>query len=353
MTAVAPIDGPRLLPLRAGTRQRRHKVGSIPYEANASLPPLELPKVGLLNRLVVQFRGTPTLSSAGALNDLGPWNLLKRIKLNANIGSASIIDVSGYGGYLLQPFVEKEGYRPDLAGVGAGTTPNADIHAAPVAMGANNWVLTWVLPIAANNGRQFANGLINLQSPETQLTLELTTGAATDPATNVTGITGSFHVYYEYYEIPDPAKFALPPLMLVRWLEETQAVGATGDQTYTLTRQGILLQLIHRLTLNGARSDSWDSLSLVFNRTDTPYLVERQWERVLQRMNYGLNPITGVMIHDLFHAEGDVSAGDTRDAIDLEELSTCESIVTVGSGATLGSNNNYLASIRRIAQFLE
>lgn len=343
----------RLAPFRSGTRQRRAKVGTIAYATAAALTPLELPRVGMLSRIIIQFRGTVTLSGAGALSDLGPWNLLARIKVNANIGSASIVDVSGYGGYMITPLAEEIGFRSDLAGVGGGTTPNADIHASPVAMGANTWVLTWIIPIGANAGKQFDLGLINLQAPETRVTVELTTGALLDPATLVTATTGNFHVYYEYYEIPDPRAFAMPPLALVRWLEEQQPVNQTGDNIYTVPRQGVLLQLAHRVTLNGARSDSVDSIAIRFNKTDSPYVMERQWEKVLQRLFQGVNPLTGVFYWDFWHAESDISQGDTRDAIDAEELSTLESVITVTSGATLGSNNNFLASVRRIVQLLE
>lgn len=343
----------QLQPLRSGTRQRRQKVGTIAYAANSALTSQELPRVGLLNRIMIQFRGTVTLSAAGALTDLGPWNILQRLRVNANIGAASIVDVSGFGGYMIQPLVEEVGFRPDLAGVGAGTTPNADIHAAPVAMGANTWVLTWFIPIAANTGMQFGSGLINLQSPETRVTVDLLTGNITDPATNVTAITGNFHVYYMYFELPDPRQFALPPLMLVRWLEDQQAISGTGDSVYTVPRQGILLQLLHRVTLNAARSDSFDSVTIRFNKTDSPYVLERQWVKAIERLQTGLNPLTGIVPWDFWHANSDISAGDTRDAIDTEELSTLESIVTVSSGAVLGANNNFLASVRRIIQFLQ
>lgn len=344
----------KLLPFRSGTRQRRAKVGVIPYSAASGLTPLELPRVGMLARIIVQFRGTVTLSAAGALTDLGPWSLLSRLKVLANIGSAALVDVSGFGAFMAQPLAEEIAFRPDLAGVGQ-TTPHADIHAAPVAMGANTWVLTWVVPISANAGKQFDLGLINLQAPETRVTVELTTGALLDPATLVTATTGNFHIYYEYYEIPDPRQFALPPLALVRLLEEQQPIGQTGENVYTVPRQGIMLQLAHRVTLNAARGpdSSVDAFAIKFNKTDSVYQMERQWERILSRLFYGQNPNVGVYYWDFWHAESDVSQGDTRDAIDAEELSTLESIVTVASGAVLGSNNNFLASVRRIVQLLQ
>jgi hypothetical protein len=349
----------RKQPFRTGTRQRFAFVNSVAATISSTLTPIELPRVGLLSRIIVQFRGTITTSATGTAADLGPWSLAARLRVNANIGAASIVDVSGYGGWMHQPLVEEIGYRPEYTGIFAGTgagsppAPNADVHVAPLVSGANTWVLTWVLPIGANTGREFDLGLVNLQSPETRVTVEITTGAGADFTTNFSTISGSFFVYYEYYEIPDPRQFALPPLALVRLLEEQQAVLGTGDTVYTVPRQGVLLNLAHRITLNGARSDLLDRFAIRFNKTDTVYNIDRQPMRVMERLRYAMLPVTGVYYWDLWHAAQDVSAGDTRDAIDAEELSTLESIPTVSSGATLGSNNNFLASVRRIIQLLQ
>jgi hypothetical protein len=348
---MAPAAAQKLYPFRMGTRQRRAKVGTIAYATSSAGQPLPLPRVGLLSAIILQFRGTVTLSGAGALADQGPWNLLSRIRVNSNIGSASLVDVSGYGGYLMQKWMAR-GWLPDNAGVGS-TTVNADIHAAPVAMGANTWVLTWVIPISANRGTNFETGLINLQAPEVTVTVEPTFGALLDPATLVTATTGNLHVFYEYYEIPDPRAFKLPPLTLVRTLEEQQAVAATGDNIYTVPRMGTLLQLVHCFRANGVRSDGYDSHSVKFNKTDTVYNDERQELRVFEKVMYSSPPVVGAIYRDFWNAYEDVSQGDTRDAIDSEQLTTLESIVTVSSGTALGANNNFLQSIRRILQILD
>jgi hypothetical protein len=347
----------QLAPFRAGTRQRFAFVNSVAHSVGATLSPIELPRVGMLSRIILQFRGTVSFSATGTLADLGPWNLLSRVQVNANIGSASIIDLSGFGAFMVQPLMEEIGFRPDLSGVGTNAAPSTDIHAAGVAAGNNTWALSWILDIGANTGNQFDLGLVNLQAPETRVTVNLTTGALTDPATNLGSFTNAnWFVYYEYYEIPDPSKYALPPLALVRTIEETQAITGTGDTIYTVPRQGVLLQLTHRVTLNGARLDTpsgWDSIKIRFNKTDTVYNADRQPWRLIERARYALQVLTGVYIWDFWHAGQDISAGDTRDAIDSEELSTLESILTVNSGATLGSNNNFLSSVRRIVQILE
>lgn len=341
-----------LLPFRLGTRQRFAKVGTRAYAANTTLEGLNLPEVGMLSRVYVNYQGTATLSGAGALSNLGPWNLLQRLRLETNIGSASIVDVSGYGAYLAQALIDSLGFRPDLGGVGSAAA-HADVYAAPVAMGANTWNLWWILPVSANVGREFDMGMINLQAPETTVTLTLQTGAITDPAALITDQAGTFHVYYEYFEIPDPTKFARPPLTLIRLLEEQRAIGQTGENAFPIQRMGVMLSMVHCVILNGARSDSWDSAEIRFNKTDRIIQQDRRWLRLQERAFYGLNPITGVYTFDFWRSFGAISTGDTRDAIDTEELSTLESILNVSGGAVLGANNNFHRGIRRIVQTLE
>lgn len=340
----------QLKPFRSGTRQRRNKIGALAYAANQTVTQV-MNRVGYLSAILVQFRGTVTLSGAGALADLGPWSLVQRFRVSTNIGAAVVVDVSGFGGFVAN---RQERVAQDFAQAGIGqTTPSADIHAAPVAMGANTWCLSWRLPISANAGREFEFGLINLQSPETQVQLDIQTGALTDGATLVTGIVGSFHVYTEYFEVPQPSEFAQPPLSLCRLIEEQLPIGQVGDTVYTVPRMGVLMQAQLLLRANGVRSDGFDSHSVRFNKTDTPYVHERQLSRLLDRSAYGLNPITGLVAADFYYAAEGVNQGDTRDCIDTEELATVEIVMTVSAGTGLGANNNFLNVIRRIAQRLD
>lgn len=340
-----------LLPFRSGTRQRNYKVGTIPYAAATTGTPLQIPQVGMLSRLIAQLRGTITYSAPGTLTDQGPWNLMSRLQLLTNIGAANVYDVSGYGAFTIMRTL-MGGWSPELAGFGASLTPNADIHAFPLSGSAQAFTLTYEIPVGVNDGGNFETGLLNLQAAETRVQLNAQFGALTDPASLVTAIVANLHLYYEYYEIGDLNMFALPPLALSRWLEENQPVGAVGDNVYTVPRMGALANLIHVVTLNGARSDSIDAMAIKFNKTDAVYTNERQWSRIEERRLYSVLPTVGVYYWDMFNAYGSVNRGDTRDTIDSEALTTLESIVTVSSGATLGSNNNNLKSIRRIFQVL-
>lgn len=351
-TAVAPSQPKALRPFRMGTRQRFAKVNGMTWVTGGALAPQEFPRVGMLSRAIVQATLTVTFSAGGTMADQGPWNVINRHAINTNIGAASVVSVSGFGAYVAQRWLQR-GYLPDVGLSGANTTPYADIHAASTSSGAQSWQITTVLQVSANCGPQFEMGLINLQAPETRVTYEPVGGNLTDAATLITSITGTVNLYYEYYELPDPAQFNFPPLALVRLLEDQQAVAAVGDNVYTVPRQGTALGFAAVGTFNGARSDGIDSLSLRFNKTDSPYVIQRQAERAIERIRYGLNPTAGVFYLDLWHAVDEVSQGDTRDAIDTEELSTLELVMTVSSGTTLGSNNNFYKVVRRIVQLLE
>lgn len=349
----------QLLPFEAGTRQRRKAIGTFAIPAaGGSLAPILLPAVGMLARLVVRIWGTVTYSAGGALADKGPWNILNRIQVNTNLGSALLYDTSGYGNYLVQKWNAQD-WLPDCSGVNpAGSaTPDVNVHQFPLSGTAQPFNLTYVIPIACNQGFDLARaGLINLQSPEVQAFLQLvaTTTPTTDVATNITSFpTFNATVYYEYYEIGPVDQYALPPLVLSRILETTAPISAVGDQTYVVPRLGILLRAVQLATLNGARSDAIDSSRIVFNQTDYVYQEDRQWTKVLDRLMYQSNPIVGAYYHDFWESViPGVGMGALRDAINTELLSELDLILTVNSAAVLGSGNNFYTIVRHVAQAL-
>jgi hypothetical protein len=346
-----------LIPFRYGTRQRFKKVGVIPFTAfgdgfQLSKP---FPEVGLINEVYLQFRGTITIGAAGIVyGDNGPWALLKRLKINLNLGSLSIVDVSGFGAFLASA-TREQGARSDKAGSGD-TTPDADIFAAPVAVGAFPFVLTLVIPVAANDNENFQFGMINLQAPQVQLMLEGSWGTAAELVTvpaDLTSVAGSLHIGYTYFEVPNPNQVELPPVMLHRIVEESQPIASVGEQIFTLQRQGSLLQLWHIVRLNGARNNAdVEKFTMVVNNVDTLYEYERQFMKLKQRFNFQQEWPAGCFLWDFWASQTGVSNGDTRDTINTEAISLLESRVTIASAAVLGVGNNNLVSVRRILQQL-
>lgn len=341
----------QLLPFRSGTRQKYYQMNPMTWAAGATLTQI-FPQTGMLSMVYLQLVGTITYSAPGTVTDQGPWNLLSRLQILTNIGSAVLVDLSGFGAYLMQQLLGDGSYRPDLAGSGA-TTASTLVYQFPVSGTAQAFTLSYILPVAANDGINFDTGLINLQAPQTQVTLSIQCGQLTDPASNVTAVAATIKVGYMYYEVPDLNTFALPPLSLVRTLQDTLIIGTTGEQPYTLPQMGTILQVVNILTLNGARSDSMDYGFVRFNKSDTIYNIPLGVQRMLERSRYGLNPIVGTFFWDFWHAYGQVSEGDVRDAIDSEAIATLDIGVAVSSGATLGSNNNSMQTIRRLVQTIQ
>src|SRR6266487_3240126 len=256
----------QLIPFRLGTRQRIQQFGSTAVTLGATWVQ-ELPRVGFVAGVIINLAATVTLSSTGALALFGPFSLLKRIKINLNTGAATVFDCSGFGTAAVMASMQRSGLTPT----------DSDLYQVPVASGANTWSFSLYIPIAINDHEQFQNGLINLQAPEIRCTLEVTfASAGSEFVTNYTSISGTLYASYIFYEVPNPSVVQYPPLALCRTLEDRQSILATGDQVYTFPRGGLLLGLLHVVTLNGLlatwaqgvtnQSNLIDSIRMVINK---------------------------------------------------------------------------------------
>ena len=325
------------IPFRYGSRRRIQRVGFVPFQEGAVAAPLQLPNVGYLAGLFLTWRGN--ITGTGVSPKLGgPWNLLRRIRLNLNLGSASVIDVSGYGVHLLNLH-------------NGNNLANHLLYS-----GTSRW--HYYLPVAVNLGENFSTGLILLQDPQLRATLELTFNTL-GTVFNGTGLGvadgAGVEVYYVYWEVPDLEKVSQPPLVLHRVVEDTMPVSQAGEVPYLVPRQGILLQMLHILVLNGSYSDSWERAFIRLNRVDTiaeatPDVLNAL--QVLAQDGYGVdnNHFTHVIPWDFFSAGTKAGSGDLRDALDTEAITTTESVVVIPSSATFGTGNNFIHTVRRILQ---
>jgi len=213
-------------------------------------------------------------------------------------------------------------------------------------------VLHFLIPVSFNPGSNFDLGLINLQAPEVRCTIDLTCGAASDAMTGTPSFTGTptIDTHYLFYEIPDPNKVQLPRPILCRTLQESLAIAATGDNIYQVPRGGTLLSMHQLIRANGARSDALDLMQIKFNKTATPYARTRNDLRFWQRFNNSVEYPVGAYLWDFAHSQESPQAGDARDWVDTEKLTTLEFIATITSGTTLGSGNNFYVNTRRILQ---
>jgi hypothetical protein len=310
----------------------------------------EIPRVGFLSAINLYVRGTFNCGAGAAFTDLGPWNLLKQVRVVMNQGQAEIVRLSGYALAQIQALEEK-GAASYKAGIGD-TTPHTDLYQAPVASGDNTWRLAYRIPIALNQGKDFDVGLINLQAPELRCTIEIDCGANADVVTSLgTGFAGSIYISYEYYDVPKLGTSRMPPKVVTRWLEESIPILSAGANTiYTVPRQGIMLQLLEIVRANGARTDAIDYFEMKVGKTDSVDRVYRWQHRDKSHKQHSINFPVGVYCHDWWHAEQTSSSGNLRDAINTQKFTELDINTLLTSGTTLGSGNNEIIMARRIIQ---
>jgi len=341
-----PQDQRQLLPFRYNTRQREKLIANgQALSGLGAIGKVTLPRVGLGNALLFTLNATVTTSAAAALATLGPWSIVSRFRVDLNLGNMNLVDTTGYGMYLLNQRISA-GFAPDGGG---NWTPTGTEFAAGVASGANVWKLQWIIPLSANLGSEFDTGLIVLQAPEIQVDFTVTlTNNGSDFITNFTSLTAaSFDLDLIYFEVPDPNFVQLPPGQIVRTVEISKPFAATGLVDYTIERQGQLMQLCSYIIANGARSDGIDFMQFIANINDTIYQFKPDKLRLYETYLYGLPLQAGNFCLDLWHARESPSAGDDRDIVDSEVLTTLQWQAVISSGTTLGTGNNFFNTVRR------
>jgi hypothetical protein len=344
----------QLMPFRAGTRQRLVLAGQGQYAftiGTTNNVNVLLPNVGQLGMIILKVRGTITLSAAGAFGVFGPWTLVANATISTNLGSVPLWNATGYGSYLAQRW-QKEGWDPSLAGVGS-TTPDANVYVFPTAA-TGAYELTYILTLSLNDGLNFELGLLNNQSPQVQTYLNITLDPTlTDVVTTATANTGTIEAWYWYYDIGDPSQFALPPLTIVRTVEDMiSPIAATGDNVQVFPQLGVMTNFTQYIRLNSVLSDLFSQTYMRVNKTDVPYVMERQVQKAWNRKYQMINPVVGAGDWNFFQAYGPINMGDFRDCWDTEAFAYLEAAVSIPTGTTLGAIADHRI-IRRVVQLLQ
>lgn len=338
--AAAP---PTVYPFRQNTRQKQSLVaGSMTYSLGGRQS-ITLPNIGYLAKIFLRFDGTLTFSGSATAAKFAPYSIFSNIKVDLNSNKQVLCDASGYQLFLLNSLRKKSGRLDQQT--------DSDFYVFPSSGSAQTFRATLEIPIAVSDGQNFMNGLINLQAPELQANVTVQfPSALTEIADTVTAATGSVTVVYEYYEVPDPSQVQQPYLGLHKILSQSEALAGTGRNVHKVPRGGKILRLIHILECNGARSDAWDTKELVLNNSQSLYEVPRWTSKYQARQMYGYNLPTGTIVWDFLNAWDICEESDQRDVLNTENVTTTESIITVTAGTTLGSNNNFLHTLREVYQ---
>lgn len=358
-TAVAPArQAPAKLPFTKGTRRRIQTVGQYVFAAGAPIPTITLPQVGLLSKIYLKLEGTIThATGAGVLNPLGYASLISRVRVSANLGSAQIVDATAAGIELANYW-----YAPT-----SGPVKNTYANGA----GANAVSYGLMVPINANDRSLLQLGLINLQAEQVRVTLDITPAAAlTEFVQGGTpgALTSSLTLYvaYEYWDVPNPARYELPPATICRILEEQALITATGDQIYTIPRLGTLAQISEYFILGAAAASRVMATFLAptpqvsrfrmrANKTDMWQEYDTRFAEIEEDIFFNntgssfMRP--GVRTWDFFHSGQQSRNMGDRDLIDTERITTLELIATVDPSVTPSSVTSRNV-VRRVFQRL-
>jgi hypothetical protein len=334
------------------TRQNRRQIGVIPFNSGQRAS-VDLPQTGLLANLLVRVNGTLTVTPGTGTatyntNNLGKgFALVDRIHLTANSGT-EIVNVTGTG-MGVRMMLDNTGLADLSASSLQSAVTNNPVYQFGTSSGTNTVNFTFKIPVAVNDASPL--GLILLQNRETLITLALDWANPTNLFT-LTGnaavsFTGNAYVSMEYFSVPVDQR-DYPDLSVVHTLLEDQvAIAGTGDFLYTVPRGNIYQKLIHRVILNGSAAGFTDVYqnTIQYNQSEQPYKLLGFDMLQIQRDRYNRDMPQGVYVWD-FAYQGQPGYGGSRDLVNSRAITDFLSILNIASSATLGSNNNYLYTLR-------
>ncbi|MCC7134051.1 MAG: hypothetical protein IT352_15445 [Gemmatimonadales bacterium] len=320
----------------------------------------QLPKVGLLSRIWIDVDGLTATgydftagggTGAVAADGMGPFGLVENIELRVN-GSVALFNVSGFGAYLLEAAEAPEAL-PGVSSVGTiYTTAPTDIESTifsydPTQDHRPRWGIS--VPLSLAPGQPL--GMVLAGNDQTSLELVLTLASLSKFAALAGGGTAGLGLTFtptlELFAVPEPVAFAQFVRPLLDWAhvcrETQQDIVATGDQRVTLDNHDNILQVLHTVKLNGALNvDSLTAGQFVLNMTDKRY--EHGVATQLRRQRRAFQKDIPAWVWSFF------TTGTLRDAIRADSYTDIRSILTVASGATLGTAPFIRTAERRLVQ---
>jgi len=338
--APAVRQAPKLLPFHLGTRRRIQNIGQFTFTPGTPIPSIQIPQVGMLSRIYLKVEGTITQTAAAAtLSPLGYASLFSRIRVTANLGAAQIVDATAAGIELANYW-----YAPT-----AGPVRNTYANGA----GVNQVSYGLMVPINANDRQLLQLGLVNLQAEHIRINLEIVPA----PALTSFLVAGgpptasalNLFVGYEFWDVPNPARYALPPATLSRILEEQQVIGAVGELPYVMPRLGTLAQ-VSEYFLKGASAAAQTTMNFTAPTPDVTYFRVRanksdiwldyltRYAEIEESIFYNTTLSTfmrpGVRNWDFFHSGLQSRNHGDRDLINTEQITTLEFIANIDAGVT-------------------
>jgi hypothetical protein len=305
------------------TRRKVIPMAAITRPAGGGVSPaVQLPKTGLLAGIHLRITGTIG-GAVGVVNALGMASIIARVRLQANSG-LDLINVSGAGyHYLLRPMLESE--YIDVCG-----QSNAQDAVTATAANLDMW-----LPLCVN--MRDPVGLVMLQNEQTIVNLIIEWAA--DATVTSTGTFTSFQVvpYLVVFTVPVNVEDWPKSLNKVTSiLEDSQTVGAAGDQTYVWQRGNVYLQVVHGLGLSAAApADGFSRAKLRVNQSDYLLDVGTDFLDMEARVLRGRAREAGTIPLDFLGTSGLGCFGLARDMFNSALVTDLSTVITATGAGTL------------------
>lgn len=252
-----------------------------------------------------------------------PYNVLTQAKLDINNGF-SPFNLSGESLYLYnltRPFGSSQYARVTTAD----TRTQALLETVASSGGTNNDMRFFLeMPVALN--KRDPIGLINLQNPETVVTINATFGALSSLLSVTTGytVTGTLTVtpIIETFSVPQYAE-AIPDLSVLKTVyDQTQSIATAGEQIFKhVTGQTIrkIILAVYNSTGGVTDAEIQSNIQLVLKQASIPYSIPAKFLQYVNQQQYSNVLPAGVYVLD-FTDQGVPSLGGARDLLDSAKL---------------------------------
>jgi len=321
-------------------------------------------QVGYGAYLWCQIFGTITTGSgeAGTWDaNYWPWNLFSNLQVMSNEG-LPVYSTSGFANLLIQ-MRQQAIYQPgrnngSVIGWNNSNTkgPGQAVFyyptGSPAASTPYKFGFSYIVPFVTDY--TLSGGLLMLQSQSVRASIIASVGSYTDWGLTVAPtVSFTMRPTYEFFSIPADPNSQPDTSFINRWVEETQAWGASGDVPYTVPVNGIVSEaFLHWQqpsgsvfvpqdlfsTANDPTSPNFNNVIVQYAGSNRPEVVDARTHLTRNRYFLGQDLPRGIFWHAFDLGGGGITAPwDGRDVYDTSQLTSFQLITNTAVTPAAGS----------------
>lgn len=320
------------------TRAYEQGLGSMSFAESQTIQQV-LPKSRFAQHLYLLVTGSFTCAHASkttfAKAPFDKYNLLKQIRLNYNSGF-NPYQISGSKLWLYNQL--QNGLNDYLDADNFGT----NVLGNTVSVGGTSNAVKFALECPLTINQRDTIGLINLQSVETSLTLQIDCDSVksvmTDTDITISNVNITITPVLRTFSIPAMAD-AVPDYSILKLVnEDSRQIIGNGDNRFTLQTGLTYRRILFFVTSDGKTAlpaSDIVKVQVALNQADTPYSFSGDYLAYKNKVEYQGSLPLGVYCID-FADNGLVNYAGARDYLDTEALTQLDLIITFAglSGST-------------------